>query len=65
MDLVALGTLGEQAARFLDAAVVSGLNVLVSGGTQEGMGKGWLWHRSVGTGRLRPRRENSAGSLTA
>ncbi len=35
-DLVALGTLGEQAAQFLDAAVVSGLNVLVSGGTQAG-----------------------------
>jgi len=35
-DLVTLGTLGEQAARFLDAAVVSGLNVLVSGGTQAG-----------------------------
>ncbi len=35
-DLVALGTLGEQAARFLDAAVVAGLNVLVSGGTQAG-----------------------------
>ena len=35
-DLVALGTIGEQAARFLDAAVVSGLNVLVSGGTQAG-----------------------------
>ncbi|WP_380169092.1 CpaF family protein [Jannaschia sp. R86511] len=35
-DLVALGTLGAQAARFLDAAVVAGLNVLVSGGTQAG-----------------------------
>ncbi|MGJ7440874.1 CpaF family protein [Aquipuribacter sp. MA13-6] len=35
-DLVALGTIGEQAARFLDAAVVAGLNVLVSGGTQAG-----------------------------
>jgi len=35
-DLVALGTLGDQAARFLDAAVVAGLNVLVSGGTQAG-----------------------------
>jgi len=35
-DLVALGTLGEQSARFLDAAVVAGLNVLVSGGTQAG-----------------------------
>ena len=35
-DLVALGTLGEQAAQFLDAAVVSGLNILVSGGTQAG-----------------------------
>ena len=35
-DLVALGTLTEQAARFLDAAVVCGLNVLVAGGTQAG-----------------------------
>ncbi len=35
-DLVALGTLTRQAARFLEAAVVSGLNVLVAGGTQAG-----------------------------
>ena len=35
-DLVALGTLSAHAARFLDAAVVAGLNVLVSGGTQAG-----------------------------
>jgi pilus assembly protein CpaF len=35
-DLVSLGTLTMQAARFLDAAVVSGLNVLVAGGTQAG-----------------------------
>jgi len=35
-DLVSLGTLNMQAARFLDAAVVSGLNVLVAGGTQAG-----------------------------
>lgn len=35
-DLVALGTLTPQAARFLDAAVASGLNVLVAGGTQAG-----------------------------
>jgi pilus assembly protein CpaF len=35
-DLVALGTLGEQAATFLDAAVAAGLNILVSGGTQAG-----------------------------
>jgi pilus assembly protein CpaF len=35
-DLVQLGTLTVQAARFLEAAVVSGLNVLVSGGTQAG-----------------------------
>jgi pilus assembly protein CpaF len=35
-DLVGLGTLTPQAARFLDAAVASGLNVLVSGGTQAG-----------------------------
>jgi pilus assembly protein CpaF len=35
-ELVALGTLTGQAARFLEAAVASGLNVLVSGGTQAG-----------------------------
>jgi len=35
-DLVALGTLTPHAARFLDAAVASGLNVLVAGGTQAG-----------------------------
>jgi pilus assembly protein CpaF len=35
-ELVELGTLTEQAARFLDAAVVAGLNVIVAGGTQAG-----------------------------
>lgn len=35
-DLVDLGTLTPAAARFLDAAVCAGLNVLVSGGTQAG-----------------------------
>src|SRR5690606_23189967 len=35
-DLVRLGTLPEQAARFLTAAVESGLNILVAGGTQSG-----------------------------
>ena len=35
-ELVALGTLTAQAARFLEAAVASGLNILVSGGTQAG-----------------------------
>jgi pilus assembly protein CpaF len=35
-DLVALGSLTPQAARFLRAAVVAGLNVLVAGGTQAG-----------------------------
>ena len=35
-DLVGLGTLTPQAARFLDACVVAGLNILVSGGTQAG-----------------------------
>ncbi len=35
-DLVRLGTLPPAAARFLDAAVAAGLNVLVSGGTQSG-----------------------------
>jgi pilus assembly protein CpaF len=35
-ELVALGSLTDQAARFLDASVVAGLNVVVSGGTQAG-----------------------------
>ena len=35
-DLVTLGTLTPQAAAFLEAAVMVGLNVLVSGGTQAG-----------------------------
>ncbi len=35
-ELVGLGTLTGQAARFLEAAVVAGLNVIVAGGTQAG-----------------------------
>ena len=35
-DLVELGSLTPQAARFLDASVKAGLNVLVAGGTQAG-----------------------------
>ena len=35
-ELVGLGSLTQQAARFLEAAVVSGLNVIVAGGTQAG-----------------------------
>ncbi|WP_240619593.1 CpaF family protein [Blastococcus sp. TF02-8] len=35
-ELVALGTITAPAARFLEAAVASGLNILVSGGTQAG-----------------------------
>ena len=35
-ELVALGTLTSHAARFLEAAVVSGLNIIVAGGTQAG-----------------------------
>jgi pilus assembly protein CpaF len=35
-DLVSLGTLPDEAARFLAAAVAGGLNVLVSGGTGSG-----------------------------
>jgi len=35
-ELVHLGTLTLPAARFLEAAVVAGLNILVSGGTQAG-----------------------------
>ncbi len=35
-DLVSLGSLSDQAARFLSAAVVAGLNVIVAGSTQAG-----------------------------
>ena len=35
-DLVGLGSLTEQAAQFLEASVVAGLNVIVAGGTQAG-----------------------------
>ena len=35
-ELVPLGTLTPHAARFLEASVVAGLNVIVSGGTQAG-----------------------------
>ncbi len=35
-DLVALGTIEQQAAEFLHASVLAGLNIVVSGGTQAG-----------------------------
>ena len=35
-ELVGLGTLTPRAARFLEAAVASGLNIIVAGGTQAG-----------------------------
>jgi pilus assembly protein CpaF len=35
-DLVELGTVSQQAAAFLDASVVAGLNIVVAGGTQAG-----------------------------
>jgi pilus assembly protein CpaF len=35
-DLVRLGSLTEQAAAFLEASVVAGLNIVVAGGTQAG-----------------------------
>ena len=35
-ELVRLGSLTEHAARFLEAAVVAGLNIIVTGGTQAG-----------------------------
>jgi pilus assembly protein CpaF len=35
-ELVALGSLSETAARFLEAAVLAGLNIVVAGGTQAG-----------------------------
>jgi len=36
IELVELGTLTRQAATFLDACVVAGLNIVVAGGTQAG-----------------------------
>ena len=44
-ELVALGTLTPQAARFLEAAVVAGLNVIVAGGTQAGRDQARSWGR--------------------
>ena len=35
-DMVGLGTLTTQCARFLEAAMSAGLNILVAGGTQAG-----------------------------
>ncbi|HET7667183.1 MAG TPA: ATPase, T2SS/T4P/T4SS family, partial [Mycobacterium sp.] len=35
-ELIALGSITVQAARFLEAAVASGLNIIVAGGTQAG-----------------------------
>src|SRR5215213_3146717 len=35
-ELVRLGTLSSQCARFLEAAVISGLNIVVAGATQSG-----------------------------
>ena len=35
-ELVGLGTLTPQARRFLEAAIVAGLNIIVSGGTRAG-----------------------------
>ena len=35
-EIIGLGSITEQAARFLEAAVVSGVNILVAGGTQAG-----------------------------
>jgi pilus assembly protein CpaF len=35
-ELVGLGSLTDQAARFLEAAVLAGLNIVVAGGTQAG-----------------------------
>src|SRR3954462_13124627 len=35
-ELISLGTVSVQAARFLEGAVVAGLNILVAGGTQAG-----------------------------
>ena len=39
-ELVELGTLTSQAAEFLDACVVAGLDIVVAGGTQAGSKRG-------------------------
>jgi pilus assembly protein CpaF len=46
-ELVGLGAITSQAARFLEAAVVAGLNIIVAGGTQAG--KTTLLNCLVGT----------------
>jgi pilus assembly protein CpaF len=35
-ELVGIGSITDQAARFLEASVAAGLNILVAGGTQSG-----------------------------
>lgn len=43
-ELVALNSITEQAASFLEASVAAGLNILASGGTQAGKTIGELGH---------------------
>jgi pilus assembly protein CpaF len=52
-ELVSLDTITAQAARFLEAAVASGLNILVSDGTQAG--KATLLHHLAARPTPRPR----------
>ena len=63
-ELVELGSLTSPAARFLHAAVVSGLNILVAGGTQAG--KTTLLHHiadAVAKGLPRPKPSSWLGGV--
>jgi pilus assembly protein CpaF len=42
-ELVELGSLTDEAARFLEASVLAGLNVVVAGGTQTDRKRGYFW----------------------
>ena len=67
-DLVRLGTLTRQAARFLEAAVAVGLNVLVAGGTQAGkttLSTAWPRRSRRASGSSPARRSSSCASRTA
>jgi Type II/IV secretion system protein len=63
-ELVALGTLTAQVARFLEASVAAGLNILVSGDTQAGKTNlvvcpAWRARRRDDLGRMTVRRPDS------
>ena len=62
-DLVALGTITAHAARFLEAAVTAGLNIIVAGGTQAG--KTTLLNTLINSIPARERVDHLRGGLRA